>query len=87
MLMQRWYWKKEEGRGRWISESVVHVEWREAERVGGGDIKGEEKKRGRVGYSWVQGVVTLVAGEPKLAVSIAVVTLSPALHFTGLHPL
>lgn len=24
-----------------------------------------------MGYSWVQGVVTLVAGEPKLAVSIA----------------
>jgi len=41
----------------------------------GGDIKGEEK-RGRVGYSWVQGVVTLVAGEPMLTVSIAVVTLS-----------
>ncbi|KAL9313491.1 hypothetical protein ACSQ67_018943 [Phaseolus vulgaris] len=52
----------------------------------GGDIKGEEK-RGRVGYSWVQGVVTLVAGEPMLTVSIAVVTLSPALHFAGLHPL
>lgn len=43
----------------------------------------------RVEDSWVQlgGVVRVVAGEPKLAVSVAIElrSLFPALHFTGLH--